>query len=226
MPRYRRAKVEGGVFFFTMALADRSSDLLVRHIDRLRRVYTSVRERYPFETIAICVLPDHLHAIWSLPQGDTNFPLRWNLIKSGFSRGLPADTQRSSSKIARREKGIWQRRYWEHTIRDDADLARHVDYIHFNPVKHGGMIGRPRGHASLCPPYDGDYPSARNGRVINVSVASSTLTRPARMSTTALAIGMSIPFAFAISTSTGAVKMPSASAPPACAGSPRPSAMP
>ena len=137
MARYRRSKVEGGVFFFTVALADRSSDLLVRHIDRLRGVYTSVRERYPFETIAICVLPDHLHAIWSLPQGDTNFPLRWNLIKSGFSRGLPADAQRSSSKIARREKGIWQRRYREHTIRDDAGLARHVDYIHFNPVKHG-----------------------------------------------------------------------------------------
>src|SRR5262244_760943 len=137
MARYRRAKVEGGVFFFTVALADRSSDLLVRHIDRLRGVYTSVRERYPFETIAICVLPDHLHAIWSLPQGDTNFPLRWNLIKGGFSRGLPDAAQRSSSKIARREKGIWQRRYWEHTIPDDADLARHVDYIHFNPVKHG-----------------------------------------------------------------------------------------
>jgi len=82
------------------------SDLLVRHIDRLRRVYTSVRERYPFETIAICVLPDHLHAIWSLPQGDTNFPLRWNLIKSGFSRGLPADAQRSSSKIASARKGF------------------------------------------------------------------------------------------------------------------------
>src|SRR5215470_1323491 len=74
MPRYRRAKVEGGVFFFTMALADRSSDLLVRHTDRLRRVYTSVRERYPFETIAICVLPDHLHAIWSLPQSSALEP--------------------------------------------------------------------------------------------------------------------------------------------------------
>jgi putative transposase len=137
MARYRRAKVEGGTFFFTVALADRSSDLLVRHIDRLRKVYKSVQDLYPFETIAICVLPDHLHAVWSLPEGDGDFPLRWNLIKSGFSRGLTADPRRSSSKIAKREKGIWQRRYWEHTIRDEADLARHIDYIHFNPVKHG-----------------------------------------------------------------------------------------
>jgi putative transposase len=135
--RYRRAKIESGVFFFTVTLADRSSDLLVRHIDRLRQVYTSVQERYPFETIAICVLPDHLHAVWSLPEGDANFPLRWSLIKSGFSRGLTGDGWRSASKIAKRDKGIWQRRYWEHAIRDDADLARHVDYIHFIPVKHG-----------------------------------------------------------------------------------------
>jgi len=137
MSRYRRAYIKGGVFFFTVALADRSSDLLVRHIDRLRRIYTSVQKRCPFETIAICVLPEHLHTIWSLPQGDANFSLRWSLIKSGFSRGLPGDMQRSFSKIARRERGIWQRRYWEHAIRDDADLERHVDYIHFNPVKDG-----------------------------------------------------------------------------------------
>ena len=128
--------VEGGTFFFTVALADRSSDLLVRHIDRLRRSYKSVQERYPFESVAACVLPDHLHAIWSLPPGDAGFPLRWSLIKSGFSRGLAASMERSASKIAKREKGLWQRRYWEHAIRDDADLARHVDYVHFNPVKH------------------------------------------------------------------------------------------
>jgi putative transposase len=137
MSRYRRAKIEGGVFFFTVTLANRSSDLLVRHIDRLRRMYTSAQRRNPFETIAICVLPDHLHAIWELPDGDSNFPLRWSLIKSGFSRGLPADDIPSASKLARRERGLWQRRYWEHAIRDDRDLERHVDYIHFNPVKHG-----------------------------------------------------------------------------------------
>jgi len=100
-------------------------------------MYSSAQKRNPFETIAVCVLPDHLHAIWELPDGDSNFSLRWSLIKSGFSRGLAADTAASPSKLARRERGLWQRRYWEHAIRDDRDLERHVDYIHFNPVKHG-----------------------------------------------------------------------------------------
>jgi putative transposase len=136
MPDYRRAKISGHTFFFTVVLADRSSTLLVEEIDRLRKVYRLVRQRRPFETIAICVLPDHIHAIWSLPEGDTDFSTRWSLIKSAFSRGLE-DEPRSPSKIVKREKGIWQRRYWEHAIRDDADLERHVDYIHFNPVKHG-----------------------------------------------------------------------------------------
>jgi putative transposase len=137
MTRYRRAVIEGGTFSFTITLADRRSDLLVRHIDRLRHIYKWVQDKYPFQSIAVCVLPDHLHAIWSLPPGDADFPMRWSLIKSQFSRGLPSNVERSASKIIKREKGIWQRRYWEHAIRDDADLARHVDYIHFNPVKHG-----------------------------------------------------------------------------------------
>ena len=137
MSRYRRAKIEGGTYFFTVTLADRSSDLLVRHIDLLRQAYKSAQGLYPFETVAICVLPDHLHSVWSLPPDDADFPLRWSLIKSKFSRGLPADAERTSSKITKREKGIWQRRYWEHAIRSDEDLTRHVDYIHFNPVKHG-----------------------------------------------------------------------------------------
>ena len=137
MPRYRRARIEGGTFFFTVALVDRSSDLLVRHVDRLRRIYRIVQERRPFRTDAICILPDHIHAVWSLPESDADFPSRWSLIKSGFSRGLDAAGSPSPSKLAKREKGVWQRRYWEHAIRDDADLERHVDYIHFNPVKHG-----------------------------------------------------------------------------------------
>jgi putative transposase len=137
MTRYRRAKNDGGLFFFTVTLADRSSQLLVQHIQLLRDAYAFVLRKYPFATIAICVLPDHLHAVWSLPEGDTNFPLRWSLIKSRFSRGLSSDPRRSASKIKKREKGIWQRRYWEHAIRNDADLARHVDYVHYNPVKHG-----------------------------------------------------------------------------------------
>jgi putative transposase len=95
-----------------------------------------VQRRHPFKTIAACVLPDHIHALWKLPEGDADFSTRWNLIKSGFSRGLDPQL-RSASKVVKREKGIWQRRYWEHAIRDDSDFQRHVDYIHYNPVKHG-----------------------------------------------------------------------------------------
>jgi putative transposase len=137
MSRYRRAIVPGGAFFFTIALADRSSDLLIREVDRFRDSYRSGQQKRAFETIAICILPDHLHAVWALPADDSDFATRWNLIKSGFSRGLSSAASRSASKAARREKGIWQRRYWEHLIRNDEDLARHVDYIHYNPVKYG-----------------------------------------------------------------------------------------
>ena len=137
MTRYRRAYLPGGTFFFTVTLADRSSDFLVRHIERLRRAYAAARQRDPFETIAVCVLPDHMHAIWALPVDDADFSRRWSLIKHDFSRGLPDDPRRSRSKLAKRKKGIWQRRFWEHAIRDERDLSRHVDCIHFNPVKHG-----------------------------------------------------------------------------------------
>jgi REP-associated tyrosine transposase len=136
MPQYRRAKIEGSVFFFTVVLAERPRNLLFEKIDRFRRICRTIQQRRPFETIAICVLPDHVHALWALPEGDADFSTRWSLIKSGFSRGLDPKA-RSASKVAKREKGIWQRRYWEHAIRDNADLERHVDYIHFNPLKHG-----------------------------------------------------------------------------------------
>jgi putative transposase len=171
MSHYRRARIDGGVFFFTVALADRSSDLLVRHVDRLRRIYASVQHRHPFETIAICILPDHLHALWALPEGDADFSRRWSLIKSGFSRGLAAAAARSPSKIAKREKGLWQRRYWEHAIRDDADLARHVDYIHFNPAKHG-YVSRVRdwAHSSFHLYVErGDLPADWGGDMREVS---------------------------------------------------------
>src|SRR6266849_4892292 len=101
MSRYRRAKVEGGTFFFTVALADRSKDFLVRHVDHLRQSYKFVVDHHPFETIAICILPDHLHAIWSLPREDWNFALRWSLVKSKFSRVLPAAEIRSQSNVAK-----------------------------------------------------------------------------------------------------------------------------
>lgn len=137
MPQYRRAKTDGCVFFFTVVLADRKSHLLVDEISRLRTSYRLAQQRLPFETLAVCVLPDHLHALWALPAGDADFSTRWSLIKSNFSRGLDPARSRSTSKSIKREKGIWQRRFWEHLIRNDADLERHTDYIHFNPVKHG-----------------------------------------------------------------------------------------
>jgi putative transposase len=136
MSNYRRSNIDGGVFFFTVVLADRSSRLLIEEIERLRRAYLTIRERRPFETIAICILPDHIHAVWALPEHDKDFASRWSHIKSVFSRGLEA-RPRSHSKVSKREKGIWQRRYWEHAIRDDTDLERHINYTHFNPVKHG-----------------------------------------------------------------------------------------
>jgi putative transposase len=83
------------------------------------------------------VLPEHLHVIWRLPQGDIDYPLRWSLIKAGFSRRVEQGERISQSRATKRERGLWQRRYWEHQIRDEADLARHVEYIHYNPVKHG-----------------------------------------------------------------------------------------
>ena len=137
MSRYRRVANEGGWYFFTVVLADRSTDLLVKEIDLLRGVYAQVQRKHSFETAAICILPDHLHAVWVLPEGDDRYPLRWSLIKAGFSRALPVAADRSPSKIAKRDKGIWQRRYWEHTIRDERDLERHVDDVDYNPVKHG-----------------------------------------------------------------------------------------
>lgn len=136
MPDYRRAKIPGGTYFFTVVVQDRSSNLLTKEIDRLRRIYLNVEKARPFKTVAICILPEHIHALWELPEGDADFSTRWNLIKGGFSRGLPA-SHVTVSNVSKREKAIWQRRYWEHAIRNDADLAKHVDYIHYNPVKHG-----------------------------------------------------------------------------------------
>ncbi len=136
MSRYRRLKIEGGAFLFTLALGDRGSNLLVRHIERLRSACAEVEKRHPFETVAICILPDHIHALWQLSGGDADYASRWSLLKSGFSRDLPP-AKRSMSKIRKGEKGIWQRRYWEHAIRNDIDFERRVDYIHYNAVKHG-----------------------------------------------------------------------------------------
>lgn len=135
--KYRRARMAGGTFFFTVNLADRNTDTLVRYADEFRSVVNKVKQAHPFSIVAMAVLPDHLHTIWRLPEGDVDYPTRWSLIKAGFSRRIPAVERIRHTRQAKRERGIWQRRYWEHLIRDDLDLARHVDYIHYNPVKHG-----------------------------------------------------------------------------------------
>ena len=137
MPDYRRNRVPGGTFFFTVNLLDRRSDLLVMQIDALREAVRQTRARAPFRIDAWVILPDHMHCLWTLPDGDADFPGRWRAIKTAFSKSLPTGERRSRVMASRGERGIWQRRYWEHTIRDDRDLAVHLDYIHFNPVKHG-----------------------------------------------------------------------------------------
>jgi putative transposase len=136
MTDYRRNFIPGGSFFFTANLADRRLRLLTEHIDQLRVAFRETRQRHPFATDAMVVLPDHLHAVWTLPEGDADFATRWRQIKSAFSRALPTIEPISGSRAAKGERGIWQRRFWEHTIRDENDFARHIDYIHINPVKH------------------------------------------------------------------------------------------
>ena len=134
--RYRRANADGGTYFFTVNLADRSSSLLIEHVDVLRESVRRVRSQHPFEIAAWVVLPDHLHAVWTLPQSDADFSTRWMLIKAGFSRRIEQGEFVRASRLRKGERGIWQRRFWEHQIRDDEDLERHIDYIHINPVKH------------------------------------------------------------------------------------------
>lgn len=137
MPNYRRRRVPGGTYFFTVNLLDRRSGLLVAHIDALRESVRRARLRKPFHVDAWVVLPDHMHCLWTLPEGDADFPRRWFAIKRAFSAALPASEPRSPTMARRGERGVWQRRYWEHVIRDERDYAIHMDYVHFNPVRHG-----------------------------------------------------------------------------------------
>lgn len=135
MPDYRRVFVPGGEYFFTVNLEDRSSDLLTRNIETLRTAWSHVEERMPFETVAAVVLPDHLHCIWRLPHADADFPGRWRMFKARFTRSLAAADRSPGRRPG--EYNVWQRRFWEHAIRDDRDRELHVAYIHNNPVKHG-----------------------------------------------------------------------------------------
>ena len=142
MVAYRRVRVRGGSYFFTVTLADRRSQLLITRIDDLRCAFESVLRAHPARIDAIAILPDHLHAIWTLPPNDSDYSGRWRLIKNHFTRRLRANGGHTDSANGKGEYAVWQSRFWEHLVRNDEDLARHVDYIHYNPVKHG-LVRRP-----------------------------------------------------------------------------------
>lgn len=136
MVLYRRARVAGASYFFTLALADRRQDLLTRHVDLLRECFRQARLRRPFGIDAVVILPEHLHLVMSLPAGDQDYAIRIAALKALFVRALRAGGA-PVRPSGRREAGIWQPRYWEHVLRDERDFAAHVDYIHINPLKHG-----------------------------------------------------------------------------------------
>lgn len=135
MVQYRRAKSPGGTFALTFTLKERGSNLLTQYFDVFKSCYSKAQARQPFETVAIVVLPDHVHVVWKLPKNDTDYSLRVRLIKHLFTRSLiklGVDLKRRSNG----ERSCWQRRFWEHQVRDGQDLQNQIDYIHFNPVKH------------------------------------------------------------------------------------------
>jgi putative transposase len=122
MTNYRRNFVPGGSFFFTVNLAERRLSLLTDRIGDLRAAFRNARSSHPFTLEAVVILPDHIHSIWTLPEGDRDFAIRWRLIKSAFSRTSPKGEHISESRRSKGERGIWQRRYWEHTLRTSATL--------------------------------------------------------------------------------------------------------
>ncbi len=142
MTGYRRAIFEGGYYFFTVVTHKRWKifhNEKTKHL--LKSAFHHAKQKHPFETIAMCLLPDHLHCIWKLPEGDADFSIRWSTIKSTFTTLYLSENSKespvSASRKSKRERGVWQRRFWEHQIRDETDLHRHVNYIHYNPLKHG-----------------------------------------------------------------------------------------
>ncbi len=159
MPNYRRLRIPSASYFFTVALADRQSQMLTDYIDDLRKAYARTMVRHPLVCDAMVVLPDHIHAVWTLPDGDSDYSERWRKIKHRFSRSVGLHLPRSNSKIAKRETGIWQRRFWEHTIRDEVDYKAHVAYCLGNPVKHG-LVTKPADW-----PYSSIHRDIRSGRL-------------------------------------------------------------
>jgi len=138
MTDYRRLYIPGATYFFTLVTEGRHALFTSEAaINRLRESFRYALTHRPFRFDAVVILPDHLHAIWTLPAGDDDFSERWRLVKYRFSHRSPSREEKRQSLTKKREKGLWQRRFWEHCIRDDIDFARHLDYLHFNPVKHG-----------------------------------------------------------------------------------------
>ena len=159
MSSYTRPRIDGATIFFTVTLAERGSDLLVQEIGTLREAVRETLAARPFRIDAWVVMPDHLHSVWTLPEGDADYSKRWGAIKTRFTRSvrdsgrvgfhptvLPDGgrsvvgwnpTLRSASKLRKGDAGIWQRRFWEHHIRDERDFQAHVEYCWNNPVKHG-----------------------------------------------------------------------------------------
>ena len=137
MTAYRRLYIPGARYFFTVALSDRRERLLTDGIVELRKAFALTMQERPFRCEAAVVLPDHLHMVWSLPPGDADFSTRWRLIKARFSRTVGYSAPKGPSQYLKRERGVWQRRFWEHCIRDERDFRAHVAYCRANPVKHG-----------------------------------------------------------------------------------------
>ena len=173
MPNYIRNRIKGGCYFFTTNLLERhNNQLLIDHIDLLRESIQSIKNKYPFHIDGWVVLPEHMHFIITLPPEDDDYTKRIRLIKSSFSKKLEKTEYRSPVRQSRNERGIWQRRYWEHAIRNEHDYARHMDYLHFNPVKHGYVS------TVIDWPYStfhrlvkqGVYPSDWGGREIDLNV--------------------------------------------------------
>ena len=137
MSNYRRTVIPGGVFFFTVVTHERTRIFTSEErVETLRAAFRKIMAVRPFYMDAVVILPDHLHCLWRLPAGDGDFSGRWREIKKSASRQIDARTNH------RRERSVWQRRFWEHTIRDEEDWQKHMDYIHYNPVRHG-LAARP-----------------------------------------------------------------------------------
>jgi putative transposase len=169
--QYRRSLLPGGAFFFTVVTAERKPLFAEqRNVATLRSAFRAIQLQRPFTLEAAVVLPGHLHCVWT-PPGDVDFSTRWRLIKTWFTKhcDLALHAEAKKARITRGERWLWQHRYWEHMLRDETDYRRHIEYIHFNPVKHGYV------KAPIDWPYSsfrryvktGYYPSNWGGKVLD-----------------------------------------------------------